>query len=122
VPCSAQPCGCVDLLSASVEIATRCHSLSLQIERFLGTGASLHGAVRLRSQAPSVVFGDSRRKAVLWITYLFFSLAVLSCALMSAACAGVVANRGLSRSMFNASAIMSVVYTALSLVTGQLIG
>ena len=59
---------------------------------------------------------------MLWTTYLFFGLAVLSCALMTAAFAGVVANKNLSRGIFNASAIMSVVYTALSLVTGQLLG
>jgi len=40
---------------------------------------------------------------------------------MTAAFVGVVANRELSHGIFNASAIMSVVYTALSLVTGQLV-
>jgi hypothetical protein len=69
-----------------------------------------------------IVFADTRRDIVLWITYLLFSLAVLSCAVMSLAFAGVVANRGLSRGIFKASAIMSVVYTALSLATGQLVG
>jgi len=59
---------------------------------------------------------------VLWTTYFFFGLAALSCAMMSVAFVGIAANRGLSRGIFNASAIMSVVYTALSLVAGQLVG
>jgi hypothetical protein len=58
---------------------------------------------------------------VLWVTYLFFSLSTLSCALMTAAFVGVFASRQLSRGVLNASAIMTVVYTALSLVTGQLV-
>ena len=63
----------------------------------------------------------SEEDAVLWITYCLFSLAALSCILMTAAFVGVFANRELSHGIFNASAIMSVVYTALSLVTGQLV-
>ena len=58
---------------------------------------------------------------MLWITYCLFSLAALSCFLMTAAFLGVVANRELSHGIFNASAIMSVVYTALTLVAGQLV-
>lgn len=59
---------------------------------------------------------------MLWITYVFFGLAALSGALTTGAFAGVFANGGLSRGIFNASAIMTVFYTALSLVTGQLVG
>jgi hypothetical protein len=60
---------------------------------------------------------------MLWITYLFFGLAALSCALTSLVFVGSFANhRGLSRGIFNASAIMTVAYTVLSLVTGQLVG
>ena len=58
---------------------------------------------------------------MLWVTYCLFSLAALSCLFMTAALVGVVANRELSQGIFNASAIMSVVYTALTLVTGQLV-
>ena len=58
---------------------------------------------------------------MLWLTYVFFSLSALSAALMAAAFLGAFANRGLSRGIFNASAIITPVYTALSLVTGHLV-
>ena len=59
---------------------------------------------------------------MLWITYLFFSLAAVSCALTTVSFLAIAANGGLSRGMFNASAMMTVVYTALSLATGHLVG
>lgn len=66
--------------------------------------------------------GDAKEEtAVLWITYCFFSLASLSCVQMTLAFSGVIANRGLSRGVFNASAIMSVVYTLLTVASGQLV-
>ena len=59
---------------------------------------------------------------MLWIAYLFFSLAALSCALTTIAFVGICANRGVSRGIFNASAINTVFYTALGLATRHLIG
>ena len=58
---------------------------------------------------------------MLWMTYVFFTLAALSCGQMTLAFAGGIAHRGLSRGTFNASAIMAVVYTALTVVAGQLV-
>jgi len=60
--------------------------------------------------------------AVLWIAYMFFGLAALSCALTTVAFVGICANRGVSRSIFNASAINTVFYTALGLATRHLVG
>lgn len=64
----------------------------------------------------------AKEAAVLWLTYVFFSLSALSAALMMGAFLGVFANRALSCGVFNASATMATVYTALSLVTGHLVG
>jgi hypothetical protein len=59
---------------------------------------------------------------VLWATYFFFCLSVLSSVLTTVSFAGVFANKELSRGIFNASAMMTVVYAAASLATGQLVG
>jgi hypothetical protein len=59
---------------------------------------------------------------LLGITYFFFSLAALSCGLTTLAFVGVFANRELSRGIFNASSIMTVVYTVASLATGHFVG
>jgi hypothetical protein len=58
---------------------------------------------------------------VIWITYVCATAAAVSFAPMTLASVGVFENRELSRGIFSGSAIMTFVYTAISLVTSQVI-
>ena len=92
------------------------------MHQFWRTRLQVALAVWLHCPSGIYQFGEAKEEPpVLWITYFFFSLASLSCAQMTLAFSGVIANRGLSRGVFNASAIMSVVYTVLTVASGQLV-